>query len=197
MTLTLPTFVARWRTATLTEQQGAQSHFRELCEVLGVDSPTALDQQGATYVFEKGLTKSGGGHGRADVWKRGFFAWEYKGPGKDLDAAYTQLLQYRDDLENPPLLVVSDFTRFRVYTNFTNTAKRSYLFDLNDLLDSQPTATSARPPLDVLRSLFTDPEALHPTETTAGVTKAAAEKFAVLAKKLRGRGLRQRPPPSS
>jgi len=187
--LTLPTFVARWRTATLTEQQGAQSHFRELCEVLGVDPPTALDQSGAAYTFEKGLTKSGGGHGRADVWKRGFFAWEYKGPGKDLDAAYTQLLQYRDDLENPPLLVVSDFNRFRVFTNFTNTAKRSYFFDLNDLLDSRPTATSARPPLDVLRALFTAPDALHPIQTTAQVTQAAAEKFALLAKKLRGRGV--------
>ncbi|MDQ2808441.1 MAG: hypothetical protein M3Z04_16260 [Chloroflexota bacterium] len=176
--LTLPTFVACWRTATLTEQQGVPAPCRELCEVLGMASPTALDQSGATYTFEKGLTKSGGSHGRADVWKRGFFAWKYKGPGKDLDAAYSPLLQYRDDPENPPLLVVSDFTRFRVFTNFTNTAKRSYRFDLNDLRDSRPTATSARPPLDVLRALFTHLDALHPTETTAQVTQAAAEKFA-------------------
>ena len=43
-----------------------------------------------------------GGLGYADVWKRGCFAWEYKGKGKDLNAAYQQLLQYREDLENPP-----------------------------------------------------------------------------------------------
>ncbi len=42
----------------------------------------------------------------ADVWKRGFFAWEYKGKRADLKAAYKQLLDYREDLENPPLLVV-------------------------------------------------------------------------------------------
>ena len=48
---------------------------------------------------------------------RGFFAWEYKGKHKDLLAAYRQLLQYREDLENPPLLVVCDLDRFEVHTN--------------------------------------------------------------------------------
>ena len=38
----------------------------------------------------------------ADVWMRGHFAWEYKGKHKNLDAAYQQLLQYKEDLENPP-----------------------------------------------------------------------------------------------
>ena len=36
---------------------------------------------------------------------RGHFAWEYKGKHKDPAAVYQQLLLYREDLENPPLLV--------------------------------------------------------------------------------------------
>ena len=55
------------------------------------------------------------------MWKRGHFAWEYKGKHKDLKAAYEQLLQYREALENPPLLVVCDLDRFEIHTNFTNT----------------------------------------------------------------------------
>lgn len=42
------------------------------------------------------------------VWMRGHFGWEFKGKHKDLKAAYNQLLQYRESLENPPLLVVCD-----------------------------------------------------------------------------------------
>ena len=59
------------------------------------------------------------GSGWADVWKRGFFAWEYKRPHADLAAAYDQLLRYREALENPPLLVVCDMDRLVVHTNFT------------------------------------------------------------------------------
>jgi hypothetical protein len=46
------------------------------------------------------------------VWKKGTFAWEYKGKHKDLDQAYEQLLQYRESLLNPPLLIVSDMESF-------------------------------------------------------------------------------------
>ena len=61
-----------------------------------------------------------------NVWRRGHFAWEYKGKHKDLAAAYKQLLDYREDLENPPLLVVCDMNRFEVHTNFTATANSSH-----------------------------------------------------------------------
>ena len=53
-----------------------------------------------------------------------FSAWEYKGKHKDLNAAYQQLLQYREGLENPPLLVVCDLDRFEVHTNYTNTQNK-------------------------------------------------------------------------
>ena len=64
---------------------------------------------------------------------RGHFGWEYKGKHKDLSAAYKQLLDYREDLENPSLLVVCDMNRFEVHTNFTATAKRRYAFNLDGL----------------------------------------------------------------
>ena len=81
---------------------------------------------------------------------RGHFGWEYKGKHKDLNAAYQQLLLYREDLENPPLLVVCDMDRFEVHTNFTDTAKQVPCFDLAGL--AEPAN------LDVLRKLFTDPD---------------------------------------
>jgi hypothetical protein len=120
---------------------------------------------------------------------RGYFAWEYKGKHKDLDEAYAQLLQYREDLENPPLLVVCDLDRFEVHTNYTNTLKQVYKFNLADLVPNQPTATCKIPPLEVLRALFTDPERLKPGLTTAQVTEEAATQFSKLAESLRSRAV--------
>ena len=61
MPLTLADFVARWRAGALTERAAAQSHFIDPCDALGVPRPAAVDQTGASYSFEKGLTKTGGG----------------------------------------------------------------------------------------------------------------------------------------
>ena len=187
--LTIPEFVARWQHSKLTERAAAQSHFIDLCNVLGQPRPTAVDQEGNTYTFEKGVHKVAGGEGFADVWMRGFFAWEYKRRHKDLNEAYQQLLQYREDLDNPPLLVVCDLNRFEVHTNFTNTQKQVYAFELADLVPNQPTATCKIPPLEVLRALFTDPSHLKPGQTTADVTEGAAAQFSVLATSLRDRGV--------
>ncbi|HXH50524.1 MAG TPA: DNA methyltransferase, partial [Terriglobia bacterium] len=129
-----------------------------------------------------------GGKGFADVWKRGYFGWEYKGKHKDLEAAYLQLNDYREDLENPPLLVVCDQDRFEVHTNFTGTRPRVYSFTLDDLLAHTPTSNSALTPLDVLRAVFTDPEELRPERASARVTEAAAAEFARLALNLEQRG---------
>jgi len=172
--LTLPDFVNKWRSATLTERAGSQMHFIELCDVLREPRPAAEDFSDATYTFEKGVATTAGGLGFADVWKRGCFAWEYKGKGKDLNAAYQQLLQYREDLENPPLLVVCDLARFEVHTNFTGTAKQVYRFTLDDLLKNEATADCRMPPFDVLRALFSDPARLRPDRSSAEVTELAA-----------------------
>jgi len=189
MPLSLPEFVERWKASTLTERSAAQSHFIDLCEVLGQPHPAAADQTGDTYTFEKHVSKLKGGKGFADVWKRGYFAWEYKGKHRDLVAAYEQLAEYREDLENPPLLVVCDLERFEVHTNFTGTPKRVYSFVLDDLLTSKPTLTSALPPLAVLRALFTDPSLLRPEKADARVTEDVSTEFAKLALSLRDRGV--------
>ncbi len=186
--LNLPTFIVTWQRSTLTERSAAQQHFLDLCAVLGEPTPASADPDGAHYTFERGARKTGGGSGWADVWKRGYFGWEYKGKRKDLKAAYDQLLQYREDLENPPLLVVCDLARFEVHTNFTGTVKHVYAFDLADLARNEPTPTCALPPLEVLRAVFTHPDRLRPTRTAASVTEDAAREFATLAENLRRRG---------
>ena len=126
MSLSLPEFVAQWKVSTLSERAGAQTHFIELCDVLGQPHPAAADQTGDTFTFEKRVSTLSGGKGFADVWKRNFFAWEYKGKHKDLQTAYRQLSEYREDLENPPLLVVCDQDRFEVHTNFEKTRPQVY-----------------------------------------------------------------------
>ncbi len=100
---TIQDFGAKWRGASLKERSAAQSHVDDLCRALGVPSPTEADPTGSFYAFERGAEKTGGGQGWADVWFRGHFAWEYKGQRADLRAAYRQLRQYVEDLENPPL----------------------------------------------------------------------------------------------
>ena len=110
----------------------------------------------------------------------GHFAWEYKGQHANLDKAYAQLLQYRESLLNPPLLIVSDMQRIVIHTNFTNTAKRTHNLVLVDLLDP------AR--LEILRKAFTDPDALRPSQTPQQVTEKAAQEFGRLAELLQRYG---------
>jgi type II restriction/modification system DNA methylase subunit YeeA len=150
--------------------------------MLDVSTPNEADPVGDWYAFEKGVDKVAGGDGFADVWKRDHFAWEYKRKKKDLDAAYQQLLQYREALDNPPLLVVCDLNRFEVHTNFTGTAKVVHTFSLNTL------ATAPQEPLRILRAVMGDPYSLRPSVTTAELTEEAAQRFAELASVLRSRG---------
>ena len=190
--LTVAAFIAKWQKSTQSERASAQSHFRDLCGLLGQPDPSS-DPDGADYAFEKSVTKIGGGAGYADVWKRSHFAWEYKGKHKNLVDAYKQLLGYREALDNPPLLVVCDLARFEVHTNFTDTAKKVYAFGLADLLADDPTPTCSLAPLDVLRALFEDPERLRPARTTSQVTEEAAAKFSRLAESLRASGNEAQP----
>ena len=98
MSLTPAEFAIKWAGSTNTERAASQEHFIDLCRMVGVPTPNEEDPEGQHYAFEKGAEKTGGGGGFADVWRRGFFAWEYKGKRKDLGAAYQQLLQYREAL---------------------------------------------------------------------------------------------------
>jgi hypothetical protein len=109
-------FVEKWKPVTLKERSAAQSHFRDLCSLLDHPDPVKADPTGEWFTFEKGVAKSGGGDGFADVWKRDFFAWEYKKRKRNLDEALGQLARYALALENPPLHVACDTDRFRIVT---------------------------------------------------------------------------------
>ncbi|SPF44740.1 conserved hypothetical protein [Candidatus Sulfotelmatobacter kueseliae] len=141
----------------------------------------------ATHLLLKSTLEDGKGF--ADVWKRGFFGWEYKGKHKSLSAAYSQLVRYQGDLENPPLLVTCDQERFEIHTNFTGARPQVYSFTLDDLLSGTPTSNCALPPLEVLRAVFFNPEQLHPEAARTRVTEQVAAEFAKLADGLEGRGV--------
>ncbi len=132
--MTIEQFVETWSSSTLREQAAAQSHFNELCQMVGHQTPTQADPKGDSFTFERHVAKEDGRRGRADVWYRGHFAWEYKGKHKNLDAAYQQLLAYKSDLNNPPLLVVCDFEEYRIYPQFENMSGKPIIFHNADLL---------------------------------------------------------------
>ncbi|MCC9000937.1 MAG: class I SAM-dependent DNA methyltransferase [Candidatus Contendobacter sp.] len=181
-------FIDIWRKNTLKERSGSQSHFNQLCDLLGVSQPAIADPHGEWFTFEKGAKKTEGGdalrprsgQGWADVWKKGCFAWEYKGKHKDLSAALRQLQQYALALDNPPLLIVSDMETIEIHTNFTNAVHQVYRLALDDLADP---AQRQR-----LKWAFTEPERLKPTVTRQKVTEDAATILGGLAQRLRQRG---------
>lgn len=173
-------FISKWRSSELKESAAAQSHFNDLCALLDIADPATADPKGDWFTFEKGASKTGGGGGWADVWRKGCFGWEYKGKRKDLDAAFAQLQQYAIALENPPLLIVSDMDRFRIHTNWTNTVQEVHEFHLDDLADAGTR--------DLLKKCFTDPEELKPSKTRQMLTEDAAREFAEMAQRLRNRG---------
>ena len=174
-------FIAKWRRADLTERSAAQQHFLDLCELLDHPKPAEADPTGEWFTFERGAAKHGGGDGWADVWKRGFFGWEYKKKDRDLEKAYNQLCLYMEALENPPLLVVCDTGRTVVHTRFSGAPSVVHEIALEELADPDKLA--------VLRAVFHDPEKLKPEKVSEAITEDAARRLAAIAQALRERGL--------
>ncbi|MBT9445392.1 MAG: class I SAM-dependent DNA methyltransferase [Hyphomonadaceae bacterium] len=174
-------FVEKWRDSVLRERQGAQSHFIELCDLLGEPRPA----DPASYCFERGVEKAGGGDGWADVWRKGCFAWEYKGKHKDLGAALRQLQTYTLDLQMPPYLVVSDMDRIIVRTNWNNTISNEIVWTLDDLLDAGKR--------DLLKQVFSGSEKLKPKLSPQELTDKAARAFGDIGRRLQERGHDPRP----
>lgn len=170
--MTPPEFVDKWANSALGERQIYQRHFLDLCKLVGHDDKG--------IVFEHSLKKDSGGQGFADVYYEGHFAVEYKAPGKykDLNAAYQQLLQYRENLNNPPLLVVTDIDNWEIHTNFPNTEKRVYKFAHEEIASDSNA-------LKALRAMFDAPERLHPRRHAEQVTEEAAEVFRLIADNMR------------
>lgn len=173
-------FLKKWRNVELKERSASQSHFNDLCALLGVVDPVSADPKGEWFTFEKGANKTSGGNGWADVWRRECFGWEYKGRHSNLDKAYAQLLQYSVALENPPLLIVSDMNRIVIRTNWTNSVQEAHEFALEDLTDGAVR--------DRLKTAFLDPEQFKPAKSRQDLTEETAREFAGIAQRLRERG---------
>jgi len=191
------TFVQRWEASAGRERANYQEHFINLCALLGEKTPGEADPTGDFYTFERGA-RSKGGDGYADVWYRHHFAWEYKGKNKHktLESAYRQILKYREALENPPLLVVCDFDRYEVHTNWTNTESWIYRFRNEDIETSNPvdvhtlieTVPKDAPELtarQVLKALFENPDELKPGKTREQITEDAAARFHEISDEMR------------
>ena len=191
-------FKRKWARYSGKETAAYQEHFNDLCALLGEPTPAAADPTGnESFCFQKrvvkdeelfALAESGRvaeepeperERGFADVWKRGCFAWEYKGKKKNLDAAYQQLLRYRESLLNPPLLVVCDFDRYIIRTNFNGTVQETYEFTNANIDDPKF--------LQLLGAVFTNPEFLKPQRTTDEVTEKLAQQIGEVARLLQKR----------
>lgn len=173
-------FVKKYATLNANERSAAQTHFNDLCEILGVPKPLDYDPAGVQYRFEKKVLKVAGGKGFADVWWNGKFAVEYKGKGADLQKAYGQLLSYREDLGNPPLLLVSDMQTIEVHTNFTGTQKVVHVWKLDDLLNEEKRTH--------LRKVWTEPASFNPSHRIEEATVGAVASLATISKTLKERG---------
>ncbi len=169
-------FIAKWQHNPLSERAGSQAFFLDLCALLGVPTPADPDN----YCFERGATRTGAGHGWADVWMRGHFGWENKGPGGDLAGALRQLMTYALALDNPPLLVVSNRALTEIHTHFTGTPSETHTIRLEDIGTPEN--------LQKLRWLFTDPEKFRPGRTVLDITADAAGRFADIARSMTERG---------
>ncbi|MEI6196977.1 MAG: DNA methyltransferase, partial [Verrucomicrobiota bacterium] len=186
-------FKKKWSRYSGKETSAYQSHFDDLCRLLEQPTPNEADPSGADFFcYQKRVVKDAElfdletpdasepeERGFADVWKKGCFAWEYKGKKKNLDEAYKQLLRYRESLLNPPLLVVCDFDRYIIKTNFNGTVQEVHEFT-NAEIDRPENWR-------LLRALFENPDFLKPQRTTAEVTEKLAGKIAEVARLLQKR----------
>jgi type II restriction/modification system DNA methylase subunit YeeA len=169
-------FIKTWSRVEVNEIAAAQSHFNDICALVGHDTPLKADPEGNYFRFEQPTEKTGGTRGRADVWYDKKFILEYKGAHANLDKAYQQLLLYRESLGNPPILIASDLQRIIIHTNFTNTVKQVVEIDFDRLENGDG--------LNLLQRVFYDPESFRPTQTQTQVTQICADNFVKVAETL-------------
>lgn len=122
-------FADRWKDAT-NEKQDAQSFWREFfIDVVGL-----TDLREAGIEFEKKVISSKKGTTNyIDVYWKDNLLIEHKSAGKDLDAAEDQARDYLLSLppaQRPPVIIISDFARFRVVEYLVN---KHFEFPLTDL----------------------------------------------------------------
>lgn len=170
-------FVAKWSRIQQKETAVSQSHFNDVCALAGHMTPLDYDPAGSVFSFETQTVKPGGQKGFADVFFKGKFIWEYKGPDKDLTKAYQQLQLYREDLENPPLLITSDINTIVIHTNFNNYPTVTHTVTFDDIIKGDG--------VEKLRWVFYSPEKFIPDKTQEQITRATAETFLKVANEMK------------
>ncbi|MFZ4538412.1 class I SAM-dependent DNA methyltransferase [Propionivibrio sp.] len=170
-------FISIWKDNDLNEEAGAQAHFEDLCDLLGVPKP----RNKGDYCYERKAAKAEGKQGYADVWMSRHFGWENKAPGENLKKALAQLKNYSGSLGNPPLLIVCDRLRIEINVEFQYYPTETHSILIHEIGTPEN--------LQKLKWVFTDPQKLRPERTIAAITTEAAEKFSNIAKTMRERGL--------
>ena len=167
-------FIATWQNTTLNEEQGAQSWFNDLCDLIGHPKPLG-DLNGLTYAFEHRLET-----GKADAYYENHFGWEFKTHEGQLDEAMRQVLGYSMYLKTPPLLVVSAFNVIRIRTNFPGMESVQREIRIADLAEPETLA--------VVQRIFTDPDWFNTGRSRDDVTKETAALFQAVSNDMAGSG---------
>ncbi len=167
-------FIGTWANTALNEEQGAQSWFNDLCELIGHEKPRG-ELNGLVYAFEHRIET-----GKADAYYENHFGWEFKAHEGQLDEAMRQVLGYSMYLKTPPLLVVSAFNVIRIRTNFPGMESVQREIRIADL--AQPETR------DVIKRVFTDPEWFNTGKSRDDVTKETAALFQAVSNDMAGSG---------
>ena len=197
-------FIARWQGVAASELATAQSFVIELCALLGVERPHPSAAQ--DYMFERPVTFQHGdgstSSGRIDCYRRGHFVLEakkLKAPGhtRGFDDG---MLRARGQAEGyaralpaaegrPPFVLVVDVGNLiEVYAEFSRSGgtytpfpdPRSHRIALADLAEPRIR--------QLLRLIWSEPDALDPARISAQVTRAVSDQLARLARSLEDSG---------
>ena len=165
-------FIATWENAGLNEEQGAQSWFNDLCDLIGHPKPLG-ELNGLTYAFEQRVET-----GKADAYYENHFGWEFKTNEGQLDEAMRQVLGYSMYLKTPPLLVVSAFNVIRIRTNFPGMESVQREIRIADLAEPETLA--------VVKRIFTEPDWFNTGKSRDDVTKETAALFQAVSNDMAG-----------
>ena len=174
MTMSPADFISTWQNTTLNEEQGAQSWFNDLCDLIGHPKPLG-ELNGLTYAFEHHIET-----GKADAYYENHFGWEFKTHEGQLADAMRQVLGYSMYLKTPPLLVVSAFNVIRIRTNFPGMESVQREIRIADLAEPETLA--------VVRRIFTEPDWFNTGKSRDDVTKETASLFQAVSNDMAGSG---------
>lgn len=112
------------------EKGQAQLYWRDFFHIFGVDVHEVV-------LFEEAVKKFDGSQGFIDAFWKGKLIIEHKSLGKDLDLAYSQALEYLDQLpqeEIPDYVIVSDFQRIRLTNLLTKEETEIHIHELPSMI---------------------------------------------------------------